>query len=44
MLPSYVEAQALVLESLASSPSHIVSQCYDLGVKIHIDDEALEDV
>jgi len=41
---SYVEAQALALESLSSPPSQIVSQGYDLGIKINIDDETLEDV
>jgi hypothetical protein len=42
LLPSYVEAQVLALESLSSLPSHIFSQGYDLGFKIHIDDEPLE--
>jgi hypothetical protein len=44
LLPSYVEAQALAVESLASSPSWIVSQGYHPGVKTFIDDEALEDI
>jgi hypothetical protein len=44
LLPSYAKAQALALESLASPPSHIVSRGYDLGVRIYIDDETLEDV
>jgi hypothetical protein len=44
LLPSYAEVQALVLDSLASPPSQIVSQCYHLGVRAFIDDEALEDV
>jgi hypothetical protein len=44
LLPSYVKAQALVLESLASHPLHIVYQGYHLRVKAFIDDEALEDV
>jgi len=43
LLPSYVEAQALALESLASPPLQILSQGYP-GVKAFIDDEALEDV
>jgi hypothetical protein len=44
LLPSYAEAQALALESLAPPLSHIVSRGYDLGVRIYIDDETLEDV
>ncbi len=43
-LPSYVKAQALALESLASPPSWIVSRSYHPRVKAFIDDEALEDV
>jgi hypothetical protein len=44
LLPSYVEAKALALESLASPPSRIVSQGYHPRVRAFIDDEALEDV
>jgi hypothetical protein len=44
MLPPYAEAQALILESLASPLSWIISQGYHPGVKTFIDDEALEDV
>jgi hypothetical protein len=44
LLPSYVEAQALALESLVSSPSWIVSQGYHPRVKAFINDEALEDI
>jgi len=44
LLPSYAEAQALVLESLASPPSRIVSWGYDLRIRTYIDNEALEDV
>jgi hypothetical protein len=40
LLPSYVETQALALESLASPPLQILSQGYP-GVKAFIDDEAL---
>jgi hypothetical protein len=44
LLPSYVGAQALALESLASPPLQILSQGYHLRVKAFIDDETLEDV
>jgi len=44
LLPSYVEAQALALESWASSPSWIISKGYHLGINTFIDDEALKDV
>jgi hypothetical protein len=44
LLPSYVEAQALALESLASLPSQTICQGYHLGIKAFIDDESLEDV
>jgi hypothetical protein len=44
LLPSYAEARALTLMSLASPPSRIGSWCYDLGVKNYIDDEALKNV
>jgi hypothetical protein len=43
-LPSYVKAQALALESLASPSSWIVSRNYHPIVKAFIDDEALQDV
>jgi hypothetical protein len=41
LLPSYVEVQALVLESMVAPPSWIVSWGYDIGVKTYIDGEAL---
>ncbi len=44
LLPSYVEVQAMAMESLASPPSRIVSQGHHSRVKAFIDDEALEDV
>ncbi len=44
MLPSYAEAQALALESLASPPSQIISQGYLLRVRMFIDDETLKNV
>ncbi len=44
LLPSYAEAQAMGLKSLASLPSQIVSQCYHLGVRAFIDDKTLKDV
>jgi hypothetical protein len=43
-LPSYAEAQALALEALASTPSRIVSQSYDIRIKSYINDETLKDV
>jgi hypothetical protein len=43
LLPTYVEVQALALESLASPPSQIVSQHYHQK-NYFIDDETLEDV
>ncbi len=44
LLPSYVKAQTLALESLASPPSRLVSQGYDPRIRTYINDEALEDV
>jgi hypothetical protein len=44
LLPSYVEVQALALESSASLPSWIVSQHYHQRVRTLIDDKTLKDV
>jgi hypothetical protein len=43
LLPSYAEAQAMALESLASPP-WIVSQGYHPRIRVFINDEALKDV
>jgi hypothetical protein len=44
LLPTYVEVQALALESSASPSSQIVSQHYHQRIRTFIDDETLEDV
>jgi hypothetical protein len=43
LLPSYAEAQAMTLESLASPP-WIVSQGYHPRIRVFINDETLKDV
>ncbi len=42
LLPSYVGAQALALESLASPSSWIISYGYHLGIRPFINDEPLK--